>query len=133
MNHQMLRDRFEAGTLKLGELSHADHVRLAWLYLAEQEIPETMIKMREGLKRFTQKHGVPEKYHETVTFAYVALIARRMRANTGDWEDFVRINPELFQPWTTLIGRYYQNETLASTNAKQHFVLPDKINPPQIR
>ena len=127
MNHKTLIERFEHEKLKAGDLTHTEHVRLAWTYLGVLAVPETMIKMRDGLRQFTRGLGVPEKYHETVTFAYVTLIAQRMDKSSGEWEDFVADNPDLFEHWQALMNRYYLEDTLASAKARRRFVLPDRI------
>ena len=131
MEHRELRSRFETGTLEPSDMTHANHVRLAWIYLKDMDVPETMIKMREGLRRFASDHGALDKYNETVTFAYITLIAQRKSDGGNDWHAFVKENPDLFERWTDLMARYYHQETLSSPQAKTRFLLPDRTIPIQ--
>ncbi len=126
MNADELIRTFELGELPAESFSHEMHVKLTWGYLQRLDIPEVMIKIRDGLKAFTVVVGVPEKYNETLSFAYVALIHERRSPQTSEnWSAFKAQNPDLFRPWPELMGDYYSPETLTSERAKRAFVLPD--------
>ena len=65
-------------------------------------------------------------YHETITWAYVALIHERVeRRPAAHWEEFCRLNPDLLSWRPSILDRYYRPETLASDLARRVFVLPD--------
>ena len=75
-------------------------MRLAWAYARTLPLLEAIAKMRDGLVRFATAHGAAEKYHETITWAFVVLIHERI-ARAPDparetWEAFARANPDLF-------------------------------------
>ena len=129
MKRKAFIEAFESCRLTQEQFRHADHVKLAWAYLCEYPLPETMIKLREGLKRFADHLGAAGLYHETITFSYAALIAERMRRTPGgrDWSRFCRQNPDLFQFKGGPLGSYYQKETLDSDLARSIFILPDRI------
>lgn len=129
MNHDELRRRFETNALVPGEFDHASHVFLAWDCLRRHSVPETMIRIRHGLKTFTAQIGKEEKYHETVTCAFVSIIAeRRFGCPQDDWDCFRESNNDLFDQPKTLLARYYRPETLASDLARQVFILPDRLH-----
>ena len=66
---------------------------------------------------------------ETITHAYFFLIRERMaRAGAGDWEEFVRGNPDLLTWKDGILSRYYNQATLESDLARRIFLLPDKAN-----
>ena len=72
-----------------------------------------------------------EKYHETVTFAFVVLVNERLE-RTGrdtDWPTFCARNPDLFAYPSPLLDRLYRQETLGSAFARRVFVLPDAVPP----
>jgi hypothetical protein len=50
--------------------------------------------MRDGLQALAGKLGKPDLYHETVTVAFMALVAQRKPAD-GDWDSFIARHPEL--------------------------------------
>ena len=118
-------DDFEAGRIAPGEFSHREHVRLAWAYLVQRTPAAALQAMSDGLRRFATEAGAPEKYHETVTWAWVLLIHERMAADPLlDWDAFETANPDLFDSGEPILGRYYDAEVLASDRARRVFILP---------
>lgn len=114
--------RFESGTLDGATFHHADHIRLAWSYLCH--LPPEVV-----MQRFAQHlAGVP-KFHVTVTWAYVLLIAdRRAAAPEASFEAFTAANPDLFAWGPCVLESFYWPETLWSDRAKHTFVWPDRIS-----
>lgn len=129
MSDEQFIRQFENCTLAAERFHHADHVRMAYLYLCKYPLLEAMGRFAEGLKKFAAAQGKPERYHETITWAYVFLVAeRRARAaRPGTWEDFSRNNPDLLNWKENILKRYYRDETLKSRLARQIFVFPDKL------
>lgn len=119
---------FESASLPGGSFRHRDHVRLAWLYLRRYPLIEAVDRYRSGLKRFAAAQGAPEKYHETITWAYLLLIHQRLATGGSDvdWDDFVHANPDLLSWPDHPLDRYYRKETLASELARRVFLLPDR-------
>jgi hypothetical protein len=113
----------EAGTLPEAEFSHAGHVRAAWLYLQEGSFPAALAKMAGALRGYAAAHGKPDRYHETVTVAFLALINERLqlRGDGGDWRGFLEQNHDLLD--RRLLTHYYRPETLASPAARRVFIL----------
>ncbi len=118
----------EDGTLDAASFDHAAHVYAAWLYLDAYSLPDAINRFSAALQRLTAKLGAPDKYHETVTWFFMLLIAERRAAADGtDWFAFCRANPDLFCRDEPIIRRYYSRGLLASERARQTFVLPDKL------
>jgi hypothetical protein len=120
---------FEDGTL--ADFPHEAHVRVAWAYSRTLPPLEAVARMSEGLRRFATARGVPGKYHETITWAFVFVIHERVAhapatsdgdGNGDEWAAFARANGDLFE--RTLLRRYYDAETLDSPLARRVFVLP---------
>ncbi len=125
MTNQELIERFESDTLP-GEFHHAEHVRLAFAYLSECPVVEALDRFVNALRRFAKARGKPERYHETVTFAYLFLIHGRMlRTPDLGWEEFARRNADLLEWKPGILSRYYHDATLRSDLARRVFVLPD--------
>ena len=76
----------------------------------------------QALRKMTARIGKPDAYHETVTIAFLALIAERM-GDATDFEGFASVNPDLFDK--RILARWYSPERLASDRARRHFLLPD--------
>ena len=120
-------ERFEDCTLPEDRFHHLDHVRLAWLYLSRMSPVQALERYITGLKRFAAAAGKPDRYHETITWAYLFLIHERMeRAGRPRlWEEFIAANPDL-RAWDGgVLRRYYRKETLDSGLARRIYVLPD--------
>ena len=123
---QFLISEFEQGRAP-GEFHHADHVRVAFAYVSEFSLPEALAKFSTALKRFAISKGKPDLYHETITWAYVLLIAERI-ARAGKpqaWEEFASDNADLLHWKGGVLERYYSAETLATELARRTFVFPD--------
>jgi len=78
MDDTTLLARFESLELAPGEFRHREHIRVAFAMLRGAEFGEAALRFRTGLKRFATAAGVPGKYDETLTWAYLALVARCM-------------------------------------------------------
>ena len=126
MNDRDFVDAFEACAIASTDFRHADHVRLAWIYLREHPLIEAIERFTTSLQRFAAHHGVPGRYHETITWAYLLLIHERMQRDGGprEWESFRAANGDLFDGKPSILERYYSPETLESDIARRIFVLP---------
>ncbi|HYR20047.1 MAG TPA: hypothetical protein VEQ15_11180 [Myxococcales bacterium] len=119
---------FESTRMAPGDLRHAEHVRLAFLYLARQaDFGEAAVRFRRDLRRFAAAHGVMDRYHETLTWAYLALINERAHgASFANSAEFLRRHPEVLDQDAGLLSRYYDVAAIArSARAKEVFVLPE--------
>jgi hypothetical protein len=128
MTDDELMEYFEAQQEPPGGFHHREHVRVAWVYLLRHPVPGALARFRAGLRRFAEAHGKPERYHETITTAYVLLIAERMQERVGNWETFTEANPDLLAWSPSILDRYYRPETLKSPRARREYVAPDAVH-----
>jgi hypothetical protein len=114
----------EECTLPASEFDHVAHVRAAYLYLQAGEFAAALGRMRRAIRNYSRHLGKADRYHETITVAYLALIQQHIaeRGNGACWEGFVRNNAELLQPG--LLLQYYPEIQLNSELARRVFVLP---------
>lgn len=127
MTERELIERFESFAIPNEGFHHRDHIQLAWAYLRSMPVVDALRRFSDSLKRFAAHHGKTMLYHETITWAYIALIHERMEQRPGlDWEDFCRLNSDLLTWKPSILDRYYQPETLASDLARRVFILPDR-------
>lgn len=132
MNHRDFVEAFEACAISADNFHHADHVRLAWIYLRSHPLTEAIERFSAALQRFAAYRGVPGKYHQTITWAYLLLIHERMERDGArrDWESFRAANADLFDRHPSILARYYSPDTLKSDLARRIFVLPDAVRLP---
>lgn len=128
MTDKELVESFERLTLPPELFSHREHVRLAWSYLRDHPPLTALEKFCEGLKRFAASLGRADRYHETISWAYLLLIHERMaRTETAvSWETFAEANGDLLNWESNILKSYYREETLQSELAKRIFLFPDK-------
>ncbi|HEX6178083.1 MAG TPA: hypothetical protein VF057_06975 [Thermoanaerobaculia bacterium] len=123
MTAEELRTRFENLTLEAKDLSHREHVRLAWTYLRDYALLDVLRIFPANLKRYATSIGKDGLYHETITWAYLVIIAERMaRGGAQSWDEFAEANGDLFA--SDFLSRYYDAATLASDFARRVFVFP---------
>lgn len=122
-------EHFESCTLRPDQFHHRDHVRLAFLYFQHYEPADAIARVTAGLRRFAASLGKSDRYHETVTWAFLLLIRERMaRAEcASDWDIFAAANEDLLDWKGNLLRKYYREETLESSLAKSTFLLPDRL------
>lgn len=117
---------FEAGRADPSRFRHREHVRVSYELLERHPFPEALLHLARGLRRLAAAAGRPEVYHETITAAFLAVIAeRRLCGRYVDWEDFAERNPDLFRK--ELLEQIYEPALLQSSVARQTFVLPRSI------
>ncbi len=114
----------ERCTLPEAEFTHAAHVRAAYLYLREGSFGQAIDRMATAIRAYAGSLGKPERYHDTITVGFLALIRERIaeHGDAGGWTAFAAANPDLFDRERLL--RYYPREQLASPLARRVFVLP---------
>ena len=114
---------FEAGSL--GDFPHALHVRLTLVYLARHGRDEALIRLMAGLLRFATAKGHPEKFHVTMTRAWVEFIeATRLAHPELPPAALIDACPELLDRSALL--RFYSAERLESAEARTRWVAPDR-------
>ena len=123
-----LLERFVDTTLPAGEFHHEQHVQVAWEFVRRHGMPAALAEFTAAIKRFADAKGATGLYHETITWAFLLLIAERQaRTNADTWVQFADANPDLLCWKPSILERYYSTAMLKSDLAKRVFVLPDKI------
>ena len=76
--HDVVRG-FETCETDKTAFKHRDHITVAVCYLQTMDTDAAVERMRTGLLRFVDHHGVPrEKYSEEVTIYWIELIAEKL-------------------------------------------------------
>jgi hypothetical protein len=114
----------EECALPESEFGHPAHVRAAYLFLLSGGFAGALARMRRAIRNYARHLGKADRYHETITVAYVALIQQHIaeRGDGGSWQGFKRENADLLQPG--LLLQYYPEYQLNCELARQVFLLP---------
>jgi hypothetical protein len=103
---------------------HAQHVHLTWLAVRRCGLPAAIDLVCDGIQRTARYAGAPQKYHVTVSRAWVELIAyHAAERDEPDFPAFVDHHPLLLDK--RLLTRFYRSPTLASPRARTGWVEPD--------
>ncbi|MBL6940033.1 MAG: hypothetical protein ISS15_10665 [Alphaproteobacteria bacterium] len=115
---------FLHGEIEAGDFRHADHVHMAFEILKRHDFLDAARAYSAALKAIAARAGNPGAYHETITLAFLALIAER-GADCDDYRAFAASNAELFDK--TVLARWYAPGQLNEPIARKTFVLPRPV------
>jgi hypothetical protein len=112
---------FEDTTLE--PFHHRDHLRVTYLYLHQFGEAGTRQRLGPAILRYAIPRNVAGKYHETLTQAWIFLVAEAKKKSAG-FDAMLTEHPHLLDKH--LINRYYSPELLQSPEARQRWVDPDR-------
>jgi hypothetical protein len=129
MNDAEWMRQFEGCELSNESFHHADHVKMAFLYLRKYAPLEALERFSSALARFAAASGKANLYNETVTWAFLLIIRERLARCDAplDWDEFAAKNGDLLAWDNNILKRYYRPETLKSELAKRTFLFPDRV------
>ena len=121
--------QFENSTLPQERFHHADHLHAAWLYLSRFSATEAIKRFSEALRSYTTSLGRADRYHETITWAYLLILNERIQRmeHCATWEQFTAAHADLFDWKNSILLKYYRPETLESELARRTFLMPDRF------
>ena len=110
-----------------GEFRHRQHIHLAFLAVRRYGIPEATGKICGWIRGIAAYERAPQKYHHTVSRAWVELVAHHVEADPecDDFDVFARRNPALLDK--RLLSRHYRSSMLAAEPARHGWVEPDLL------
>ena len=114
---------FEDDTIDLATFDHEAHVRVAFVLLQRYSFLDALKRVGDGLQRLARRSGTPERFHVTVTVAFVSAVAEQAaRQKTSDWFAFRAACPHLLD--RTYLSTHYAAAELDDPIARAAFVLP---------
>lgn len=118
-------EAFESCRLPTAQFHHADHVRMAWIYLGQMSEAQATRRIEQAIRRYAEHNGVSQKYHQTITLAWMKLVAaaRRATPQAAGFDEFATLHPELLD--VKSLNFYYTPERLASPAARREWLEPD--------
>lgn len=116
---------FEECTLQPGTFHHADHIRLAWLYVQRYGASGAEMRLLEGIRRMAQHAGAPQKFLYTTTVAWTRLVAAALNHNSAErsFSEWIAQHTQLLD--RGLLARYYSPGRLETPEARSGWVEPD--------
>lgn len=111
---------FESCGLSPDLFHHRDHIRLARIYVDRYGVEldgaqKATERFRSSLRKFAEHIGKSEKYHETITVAWMRLVVHT--TNPAELEELMD---------KKCIEKFYSPELLATDAARLTFVEPDR-------
>ena len=112
---------------------HREHIRVAWLYLKSSDASRAAERMAEGIRRFANHHGATQKYHHTITLAWMRLVAAALVETPEGYtfEQFMAAHKELCGK--NLLAKYFCSELLQTVTAREAWIEPDLHPLPNLR
>jgi hypothetical protein len=119
-------------TAAAGRFGHRQHVELTWRAVRQCGMPDAIDLICQGIQRTARYAGAPQKYHVTISRAWVELVAHHVAHDgSDDFEAFATRNPLLLDK--RLLTRFYRSTTLADLRARTSWVEPDLAPFPWLR
>jgi hypothetical protein len=122
--------RFTERTLPKPEWTHAAHLAVGLWHVCRYGRDEALVRLRTAISRLNESHGTVNSatggYHETVTRAYVQLLAA-YAARQPDRTVAQRATALLADPLADrkALLRFYSRARLESSEARLDWVDPD--------
>lgn len=90
-------EAFRRGDLDLEAFDHRAHLEVAWGYLGDGPFYEAAAAFTRRLRRYLDEAGAADKFHATITLAFLALVHERrvVRGDGGSFRGFLEANPDL--------------------------------------
>jgi len=125
LSDEALVEEFESCRLPTENFHHADHIRLAWIYLGRMTEPAAALRIEQSIRRYAAHNNIPHLYHQTITLAWMRLVSAAVRATPpgSEFTAFASRHEELFD--VHRLKTYYSKEVLESPRARAEWVEPD--------
>lgn len=105
---------------------HREHVHLTWLAVRSCGTSRAVALVSDGIQSTARYAGAPQKYHVTVSRAWVELVGHHVDAHPEtDFSAFAEQNSALLDK--RLLTRFYRSATLAGDAARDGWVEPDLV------
>jgi len=110
-----------------GQFRHRQHVNLAFAAVRRYGMPAATGKICTWIRHIAAYERAPQKYHHTVSRAWVEIVAEHVGADPdcADFDLFAGRNPALLDK--RLLTQHYRSATLASGPARDGWVEPDLL------
>jgi len=110
-----------------GQFRHRQHINLAFYAVRRYGMPDAVGTVCGWIRQIAAYERAPQKYHHTVSRAWVELVAHHVAVDPdcADFGVFADRNPALLDK--RLLARHYRSSTLAAGPARRGWVEPDLL------
>ena len=128
---QQLDDReflaqFENKSLDPSYFNHIGHLRLAWLFLSNDDVDSAIQRISSGIQAYAESLGATTKFHATITDSIARIMASRMEAMPQEnWVLFLEHNSDLVYDALSLLYQQFSKDMLFSEESRISLVQPD--------
>ena len=126
-----LATRFEAAAIPATEWTHHAHLTIGAWHVVHHGPDAALDRMRAGIRQLNAAHGTIDSdtrgYHETITRAYVRLLAAFLATRPAAEPLAATIAALLAGPLAArdVLLRHYSRERLLSVAARRGWIEPD--------
>ena len=123
--------RFRDQTLPKAAWTHHAHLAVGTWHVRQHDAETALSLLREGIRRLNDAHGTANTdasgYHESITRAYVALLASHLAGLAPDSDAAACAMSVLGSPLARpdILLDYYSKARLMSVEARRGWVPPD--------
>jgi hypothetical protein len=118
------RTELDAVLQSRGRFGHREHLELAWRYLHAADVERAQELMSDAIRHVAASHGMPERYHHTITLSWLRLVAVHVsRWDEPTFDAFMERNPGLLD--RHLLSHHFTGEVLGSADARAAWIDPD--------
>jgi len=116
---------FEECKLNHASFHHADHIRLAWIYVSRQGGSEAEARLLAGIRKMALHVNAPQKFLYTTTVAWTRLVAAAHEGGprAAHFLEWIESHPELLE--RDLLAKHYSPGRLETPEARAGWVEPD--------
>jgi hypothetical protein len=110
-----------------GRFGHRQHINLAFYAVRRYGMPDAVGVICGWIRQIAAYERAPQKYHYTVSRAWVELVAHHVAEDQdgADFAVFADRNPALLDK--RLLSRHYRSSTLAAEPARRDWIEPDLL------
>jgi hypothetical protein len=112
---------------RVEEFGHREHLRLAFALVRELGLDAALVRARAILRHLAAAHGQPERFHVTLTDAWVRAVAHHLEVDpaVAGFDGLLERFPQLLRQ--DLLGAHYSPGLLWSQAARVHSLPPDRL------
>jgi adenylate kinase family enzyme len=129
-----LAGRFEGCAVPAKEWTHAAHLVVGLWHVHRYGATDALVRLRTGIRRLNESHGgvnsTTNGYHETITAAYVQLLAQYLDRRGTDMPLDMQALDLLAGPLAArdVLFTFYSRDRLMATTARLGWVEPDRAS-----
>lgn len=126
MDDEQYLKSFEAYAIDPATFHHREHLRVAYVLIVTYGLETAFVRLKASLLGFLIHLGVgTEKYHETVTYAWLLAVNHfmHMAKPSHGFDDFIQSNELLLD--ASIMNTHYSQKLLQSSEAKAKFLEPN--------